>query len=330
MIGDWYDYCYIIMNIMTDFPGITGTVGGATMVTGTIFNIQKYSIHDGPGIRTTVFLKGCPLNCWWCHNPESQERQLQLVLWRDRCLGCGDCKRACPNNAVALQDGIPHIDKGRCLSCGVCAGACPTGAMEVVGKTVTTEYVIKEIEKDLIFYDQSGGGVTFSGGEPLMQPEFLEQLIRDCKSRDIHTAVDTSGYASWDVLSGMCGSIDLILYDIKHMDDQMHIKTTGVSNRVILDNLEKLSKVHNNIVIRVPLVPGINDDHENIVNMARFISSINVREVNILPYHNTGMDKYGRLGKEYRLPHTKEPAAQSLDSIKETLMSAGLYVKIGG
>jgi pyruvate formate lyase activating enzyme len=300
------------------------------MTEGTIFDIQRYSIHDGPGIRTTVFLKGCPLNCWWCHNPESQRYGPQLVFWKDRCIGCGDCERICPEHAVSAAGILHEIDRGKCSCCGSCAKACPAVALEMIGRTVTVEYVMKEIEKDLIFYDQSGGGVTFSGGEPLMQPEFLKSLLKECRARDIHTAVDTSGYASWDVLSGLYGFTGLFLYDIKHMDDNVHTKVTGVSNRIILENLERLAKMHSRIIVRVPLVPGINDDRANITKTARFISSIGLREVNVLPYHRTGMDKYARLGREYRLTDTREPSEEMTGRIAEVFGKYGLNVKIGG
>ena len=213
------------------------------MASGTIFNIQRYSIHDGPGIRTTVFLKGCPLSCWWCHNPESQKYGVQLVLWKERCIGCGGCNSVCPEGAISGGGFPPVIDSEKCSGCGLCAEECPAVALEMVGKTVSSDYVMKEIEKDLIFYDQSGGGVTFSGGEPLMQPEFLAELLEKCKARDIHTAVDTCGYANWEVLS-IAGLTDLFLYDIKHMDDLVHTRTVGVSNRIILENLAKLARVH--------------------------------------------------------------------------------------
>lgn len=322
-------------NLVKGIRGLSAVVyavlrGDGDMIRGTIFNIQRYSIHDGPGIRTTVFLKGCPLNCWWCHNPESQGYEPHLILWEERCIRCGDCISVCPEGAILPGEGPPKIDENKCSYCGACAKVCPATALEIIGETVTVEHVMEEIKKDLIFYDQSGGGATFSGGEPLMQPKFLNRLLAECNKTGIHTVVDTSGYASWGVLSAVSELTDLFLYDIKHMDDLVHTKTVGTSNGVILDNLKKLSKVHDNIIIRIPLVPGINDSQNNLREMARFISSINIKKVNILPYHRTGTDKYGRLGREYKLGKVREPSKEATERVKEVFSGYGLSVKIGG
>lgn len=293
------------------------------MDTGTVFDIMKYSIHDGPGIRTTVFLKGCPLHCLWCHNPESQSGAREIMFREDRCIGCGDCLKACPNEAVTNSD--------KCTLCGNCAGVCPSGARELVGRKVTVRQVMEELEKDVIFYDQSGGGVTFSGGEPFMQPGFLNSLLEACKEKEIHTAVETAGFVNPETLLKIRRNVDLFLYDLKLMDDEKHKKFTGVPNRLILDNLKELALHHSKIIIRVPIIPGMNDDDENILNTGKFVASLNsLKEINILPYHKAGAEKYKRLHKAYALPETQPPDSQKMADIAKKLEKYHLKVRIGG
>ena len=296
------------------------------VTTGTVFNIQRYSIHDGPGIRTTVFLKGCPLNCWWCQNPESQLSRQEIVFWEDRCIGCGACSTICPSGAIQIKNGIPVTEKEKCILCGKCIEKCPALAREMIGKKITAEEIIKEVEKDLVFYEESGGGVTFSGGEPLEQPEFLEELLNACQKKKIHTAVDTSGYVSWEILNKISSKVDLFLYDLKIMDSKRHKKYTGVSNELILENLKKLSSVHNNIFVRFPVIPGINDDYQNIKEMGEFLSSLKVTQVNLLPYHYIGVDKYRRLGRTYKLATTQPPSEEKLSEISAILRKFNLKV----
>jgi len=300
------------------------------MTTGIIFNIQRYSIHDGPGIRTTIFLKGCPLNCWWCQNPESQLSGQEMVFWEDRCIGCGACSTICPSNVIQMKNRIPVTEKEKCLLCGKCIEKCPALAREIIGKKLTVEEVAKEVEKDLVFYEESGGGVTFSGGEPLRQPEFLEGLLNDCREKKIHTAVDTSGFISWGILNKICPKVDLFLYDLKLMDDEKHKKYTGVSNELILENLKKLSSVHHNIFIRFPIIPGINDDSQNIKKMGEFLSSLKIAQINLLPYHYIGIDKYRRLGRTYKLVTTPPPSEEKLSEISGILRKFNLNVKLRG
>jgi len=298
--------------------------------TGVIFNIQRYSIHDGPGIRTTVFLKGCPLNCWWCQNPESQLSGQEMIFWEDRCISCGACSTICPSGAIQMKDGIPVTEKEKCILCGKCIEKCPTLAREMIGEKLTTEEVIKEIEKDLIFYEESSGGVTFSGGEPLGQSEFLESLLVCCQKKKIHTAVDTSGYISWKILSKISSKVDLFLYDLKIMDSGRHKKYTGISNEIIIENLKKLSSVHRNIFIRFPVIPGINDDSQNIKEMGEFLSSLKIAQVNLLPYHYIGIDKYRRLGRIYKLVTTQPPSEEKLFEVSVILNKFNLNVKLRG
>jgi len=300
------------------------------VTTGVIFNIQRYSIHDGPGIRTTVFLKGCSLNCWWCQNPESQLSRQEMIFWEDRCISCGACSTICPSNAIQIKNGIPVTEKEKCILCGKCTEKCPALAREMIGEKLTTEEVIKEIEKDLIFYEESGGGVTFSGGEPLGQSEFLDSLLICCQKKKIHTAVDTSGYISWEILNKIHSKVDLFLYDLKIMDSGRHKKHTGVFNELILENLKKLSLVHRNIFIRFPVIPGINDDSKNIKEMGVFLSSLNIAQVNLLPYHYMGIDKYRRLGRTYHLAATQPPSEERLSEISGILRKFNLNVRLRG
>ncbi len=293
------------------------------MVTsGIIFDIMKYSIHDGPGIRTTVFFKGCPLNCWWCHNPESQSKKAEIMLWDSKCINCRDCEKVCPNNLLS---------RATCTMCGKCIDVCSTGSRELVGKSVSVQEVLGEIEKDMMFYEESGGGVTFSGGEPLIQPDFLGELLYHCKQKEIHTCLDTTGFVKTKTLLEISPKVDLFLYDLKIMDDEKHRKYTGVPNEIIKENLIELSKIHENINIRFPLIPGINDDKENILAMGEFINSLRcIKRLNILPYHSIGNDKYIRLQKECILSTIHTPSSELINTVVEQLKEFGLQIKIGG
>jgi len=300
------------------------------MSTGIIFNIQKYSIHDGPGIRTTVFLKGCPLNCWWCHNPESQSFIPELIFWEYKCIHCETCFKICPSGAIKMKEGIPVTDRDICTLCGKCVNQCPTQAREMIGRKMTAREVMKEIEKDIMFYRESGGGVTFSGGEPLSQDDFLEELLHCCKDREIHTTLDTSGYATWQVLDKIRDRVDLFLYDVKIMDNKKHKKYTGVSNKIILENLKKLSLLNENIFVRIPVIPGINDDEQNIKSIGEFLSPLKIKQVELLPYHNIGSEKYKRLGKIYQMKNTPAPSGKKLTEISNILKGFNLNIELRG
>lgn len=303
----------------------------STLSEGIIFDIQRYCIHDGPGIRTTVFLKGCPLDCWWCHNPESKRPDREMVFWPGECIGCGRCTGVC----AAVEDVISGrvlapADLSGCDVCGDCADVCPTGALELVGREVTVEQVMEQVRRDIIFYDESGGGVTFSGGEPLMQPAFLLDLLAKCRSEGIHTAVDTSGHAAWKDLEPIAAGTDLFLYDLKVLDPEKHRELTGTGSELTLANLERLAGVHHGIRTRFPLVPGYTDDDDNLRDMARWLTRRGLRTVDVLPYHRTGMGKYERLGMEYRLGDLSPPPKERVERVRDVLRELGLSAEIGG
>ena len=301
-------------------------------MTGKVFDIKRYSIHDGPGIRTTVFLKGCSLRCLWCHNPESADPGPELMHWPGRCSRCYACIEACPKDAIAKDAaGAVVIDRNACDLCGKCAEACLYDAMQMVGREMSVEDVLAEVEKDRVFYEQSGGGLTLSGGDPFVQSAFAEALLEGCRARGIRTAVDTAGFSKNGVLDRMASKTDLILYDLKCMDDARHKELTGVSNVPIIDNLKRLAAGRTEVWVRIPLVPGVNDDDENIRQIGKFVSALpHLNGLDILPYHNIAMDKYLNLGKPYRLFETRRPSEERLAEIAQRLNQFGLGVTIGG
>jgi pyruvate formate lyase activating enzyme len=297
---------------------------------GWIFNIQKYSVHDGPGIRTTVFFKGCPLACAWCHNPEGISPQPEIIVQESRCLVCGECRKACPLvSPNASTAGLPARNDA-CTFCGACIDACPTEARQMVGQQTAVVDILDVILQDRIFYEESGGGVTFSGGEPLLQPEFLEALLRACRARDIHTAVDTSGLAATDHLRRIAPLTDLFLFDLKLLDDVLHRKYCGVSNCFILENLKLLANTHANLWLRMPLIPGINDSDDNLEALARFAADLpGIRQVSLLPYHKIGIRKFQQVGQSYALDHVEEPSAEQMERARAKLRALGLTVPGG-
>jgi pyruvate formate lyase activating enzyme len=298
---------------------------------GVVFDIKKFAIDDGPGIRTTVFLKGCPLRCWWCHNPEGQCLQSELIYRKNRCIYCDECIKNCPAEVLSFHNMKKlAINRKNCSLCGQCAQKCPTNALEIVGKRMDVKEVMREIDKDLAFYNESDGGITFSGGEPLLQISFLSALLDECQKKNVDTAVDTSGYAPRESVEKIKDKVGLFLYDIKVMDDKKHRKYTGVSNKQIVENFKRLAENGSNIFVRLPIVPGINDDEENVKRTGEFISSHGVKRTCLLPYHRGGIEKYRGLSRAYKLKATATPSDQKLTLIKKQLEGFGLDVKIGG
>jgi pyruvate formate lyase activating enzyme len=292
--------------------------------TGTIFDIKKFAIHDGPGIRTTVFFKGCPLGCWLCHNPESQAFEPELMLRAGRCDRCGDCIAACPPGAISLNSAAVRIERTRCDMCGACADACLTEAIEVAGRQVTVDQVMAEIEKDRVYYE-------VSGGEPLSQADFLVELLEACKAKGLTTAVDTCGYVAPDVFRKVASQVDLFLYDLKLMGEIRHTEFTGYGNRSILENLRWLGEQGIKTIVRVPLLPGINDDAENVGALGGFVSGLATGfSVDILPYHTAGVDKYARLDRKPTFPDLEPPAAERIADVVQQLKDYGLDVTVRG
>jgi len=301
-------------------------------MTGRIFDIKRYSIHDGPGIRTTVFLKGCGLHCLWCHNPESIAAGPDLMHWPGRCVRCYSCVAACPLGAISKDAaGAVGIDRAKCDLCGKCAAACPTDAMQIVGREMSVDEVMAEVEKDRIFYEQSGGGITLSGGDPLVQAEFAGAVLDAARARGLHTALDTAGLSPGGPFERLARRADLVLYDLKVIDAARHEAFTGVSNAAILDNLRRLAAAGPEVWIRIPLVRGVNDDEDNIGRTIALLGSLGkVRRVGLLPYHAGGLDKACRIGQGSHFRKFEAPPEERLTAIEAAFRAAGFDVKRGG
>jgi pyruvate formate lyase activating enzyme len=296
---------------------------------GLIFSIQRYSIHDGPGIRTTVFFKGCPLRCRWCSNPESINQSPELIFRAARCDGCGRCIPLCAPLAIKPGQGCIQLDRQKCDRCLKCIDACYTEALESTGRYYNLAEALGECLKDEPFYHNSEGGVTLSGGEPLYQPAFATNLLRACKEHGLHTTLDTSGHIKWEVLEQALSYTDLVLYDIKHIDPEAHREGTGVTNELILENLQRIvSGKRNRVWIRVPVITGFNDSPENIEKVAEFAARLKVEKVSLLTYHEWGRTKYDAVGREYSLQNMAPPSKETMESLAEIVSSRGIEATI--
>lgn len=296
---------------------------------GVLFNIQRYSLHDGPGIRTIPFFKGCPLACKWCSNPESQHPQPELIYKKNDCIRCGKCIDACKQQALSTRNPF-FIDRERCIQCGDCTDVCPTKALEMKGKRMSVSEVIRELQKEENLFRRSGGGVTLSGGEPLAQPEFTRELLKACKSKGWHTAIETTGFTTKEVIEDVFPWIDLALTDIKAINPAVHEENTGVNNSRILENLIRISFI-TKVVVRIPVIPGVNDNPDEIRSIAEFAKLMSgVDTLHLLPYHTFGENKYSLLGRLYPLDGVQSLADEKMERLKKIVESMGFHCHIGG
>lgn len=299
-----------------------------------ITNIQKFSIHDGDGIRTSVFFKGCPLRCEWCHNPETQEYGREMQFDSEKCIGCGACVKACPSHALSMKDEKPVLDKTLCKLCGKCENFCPAGLREIIGREYTVKELVKELLKDQMFYEESGGGVTLSGGEVMaMDTDYIVSVAKELKRQDINLTIDTCGYVPYEKFQAILPYVDTFLYDVKVMDPEIHKQYMGVDNKLILENLVRLSADGARIYIRIPTVQEVNGNAENMKETIAFLKKHDIHppQINLLPYHDTGSGKYRKLDKEYMGKNLHAPDKAKMEELKSLFIDAGFQnTKIGG
>jgi len=311
---------------------ISGKISQNEELKGLVANIQDYTVHDGSGLRSLVFLKGCMLRCRWCQNPESINAYPEIAFHSRLCVGCGRCEEVCPEDAiVSAEEG--RVDRRRCTTCMECAHTCPVSALTQVGTWMTVEQVLRKVRRYIPFYIYSEGGVTISGGDPLFQAEFTAQLAASCRKEGIHTAIETCGHADYEALRKVAQNLDLLLYDLKHMNDTVHAQETGVGNQLILANLaricEEMPTLHK--VIRIPLIPGYNDDEINIRKTVEFVRSLDIRQIDLLPFNDLPGAKYTMMGSEsWIYDGVRRQDNKKLNKLRRIVEKSGLRVTVGG
>jgi pyruvate formate lyase activating enzyme len=300
---------------------------------GLIHKIEHFSLNDGPGIRTLIIMKGCPLKCRWCSSPYTQAPNSEILYIKSKCKGCGRCIEACPQKAISrgADSSLVKTDRALCRGCGDCVAFCPNRARELSGRLYSVEELFRQVEKDAGFYRRSGGGITVGGGEPTMQAEFVGQFLSLCRSHFFHTVMETSALTSWEKLAPLLDSLDLVYIDLKHMDDSRHIQWTGASNHGILENIKKASEKCR-LIVRIPVIPGFNDSVENISNTAIFVKNLdkNFVRLELLPYHQFGIHKYEELERPYAVESIKPPPDEHTENLRDIARSVGIDVEIGG
>ena len=301
------------------------------MEKGLIFNIERFAVDDGPGIRTLVFFKGCNLHCSWCQNPESQRPKIEIMFHENKCAACGRCIEVCPQSAVYPDKKYGYLsDPAKCDGCGQCTRECYYSAREIVGSYYSVDELMREIVKDIHFFEESGGGVTFSGGEPILQSEFLKQILIECRKHSIHTAIETAAYAAWSKFALIIDYLDLVFIDFKHYNSEIHLRETGVSNDLILDNISRLNETGIDVIVRIPVIPKVNFNEETIKEMFLLLSMYkNLKHVELLPFHILGKGKYKGLGRSYKFEDKKSIKKQELEPLKAMGKDMGLNVIIG-
>lgn len=296
---------------------------------GTVFDVQRFSVNDGPGIRTIVFLKGCPLHCAWCANPESQRVSPELMVSQANCMQCGECVKICPEHALSLRENKLALDRALCSACGECVDVCPTNALRIAGRVASAGEIIAEVERDAPFYANANGGMTLSGGEALQQPEFALALLHLARARGIHTTVETCGWSNGENTTRVLRQTDLILFDLKHWEPQAHAGATGKSNARILENAMAAAKLGVPMIVRTPVIPNFNDNVADMVEIGKLARGWGLQEMHLLPYHTYGVPKYAALERVYSLPSTTVASA-TLREIQNALEQLGLRVRVGG